>query len=157
MSRKTAESFVAHSGLVGNVVALKSHKSPKETNYKKVTFVDMQSNFRPIFTCRSPLQGCQMVCFKTKNPNLGKFWRALEWKMLVYFMTIWNIIHPFGIIYGRFVSLVVIWYIFLNLVRLDQEKSGNPASLRCRSSRSIRKKLFFTFIRKKKRLRELFS
>jgi hypothetical protein len=25
-----------------------------------------------------------MVYFQTKNPNLGKFWRALEWKMLVY-------------------------------------------------------------------------
>jgi hypothetical protein len=23
-------------------------------------------------------QGCQMVSFQTKNPNLGKFWRALE-------------------------------------------------------------------------------
>jgi hypothetical protein len=22
-------------------------------------------------------QGCQMVCLKTKNPNLGKFWRGL--------------------------------------------------------------------------------
>jgi hypothetical protein len=22
-------------------------------------------------------QGCQMVYFRTKNPNLGKFWRAL--------------------------------------------------------------------------------
>jgi hypothetical protein len=22
--------------------------------------------------------------FETKNPNLGKFWRALEWKRLVY-------------------------------------------------------------------------
>jgi hypothetical protein len=21
------------------------------------------------------VQGCQMVCFQTKNPNLGKFWR----------------------------------------------------------------------------------
>jgi hypothetical protein len=30
-------------------------------------------------------QGCQTVCFQTQNPNLGKFWRALEWKMLVYF------------------------------------------------------------------------
>jgi hypothetical protein len=38
-----------------------------------------------------------------KNRNLGKFWRALERKMLVYFMTIWNILRPFGIIYGRFV------------------------------------------------------
>jgi hypothetical protein len=29
-------------------------------------------------------QGCQMVCFQTKKTNLDKFWRALEWKMLVY-------------------------------------------------------------------------
>jgi hypothetical protein len=33
-------------------------------------------------------QGCQMVCFQTKNPNLDKFWRALDWKMLTYFMAI---------------------------------------------------------------------
>jgi hypothetical protein len=33
-------------------------------------------------------QGCQMVYFETKNPNLGKFWRTLEWKMLIYFMGI---------------------------------------------------------------------
>jgi hypothetical protein len=30
--------------------------------------------------------------FKPKNPNLGKFWRALEWNMFVYFMTICNIL-----------------------------------------------------------------
>jgi hypothetical protein len=28
-------------------------------------------------------QGCQLVCFQTKNPSLGKFWRALEFKLLV--------------------------------------------------------------------------
>jgi hypothetical protein len=46
---------------------------------------------------KRPDQGCQMDCFHTKNPNLGKFWKALEWKMLVcifygqmvYFMAIW--------------------------------------------------------------------
>jgi hypothetical protein len=36
-----------------------------------------------------------------KNRNLGKFWRALEWKVLVYIMTIWNILRPFGKTYGR--------------------------------------------------------
>jgi hypothetical protein len=46
--------------------------------------------------------------------------------MLVYVMTIWNILWPFGIIYGRLVWSVVICYIFPNLVCLDQEKSGNP-------------------------------
>jgi hypothetical protein len=26
-------------------------------------------------------QGCQMVSFQTKNPDLGKFWRGPNWKM----------------------------------------------------------------------------
>jgi hypothetical protein len=30
-----------------------------------------------------PKQGCQMVYFQTKNPNFCKFWRALDWKMLI--------------------------------------------------------------------------
>jgi hypothetical protein len=41
-----------------------------------------------------------MVYFQTKNTNFGKIWRALEWKILLYFVTIWNIVRPFGIIYG---------------------------------------------------------
>jgi hypothetical protein len=28
-------------------------------------------------------QGCQMVYLQPKNSNLGRFWRALQWKMLV--------------------------------------------------------------------------
>jgi hypothetical protein len=44
-----------------------------------------------------------MVYFQTKNPDLGKIWRALERKMLPYCMTIWNILVPFGVIYGRLV------------------------------------------------------
>jgi hypothetical protein len=41
-------------------------------------------------------QGCQMVFFDTKKSNLGIFLRALEWKTLVYFMDIWNIVRTFG-------------------------------------------------------------
>jgi hypothetical protein len=67
-----------------------------------------------------------MVCFQTKNSNLGKFWRALEWKIWLYFMTSRNILRPFGIIYGRLVKFAVILYIFPVLVCLDQENSGNP-------------------------------
>jgi hypothetical protein len=37
-----------------------------------------------------------MVHFHTKNPNLGKFWRALAWKMSEYFGAIWNIVHTLG-------------------------------------------------------------
>jgi hypothetical protein len=50
-------------------------------------------------------QGCQMVFFRTNNPNLGKFWMAFEWKMMVYFMVIWNILRSFGIFYGHLVML----------------------------------------------------
>jgi hypothetical protein len=56
-------------------------------------------------------QGCQMVCFQTKNPNLGKFWRVLQWKIFVYFMTIWSILRPLKVFYGHLVYFVVIWYI----------------------------------------------
>jgi hypothetical protein len=66
------------------------------------------------------IQGCQMVYFQTKNTNLGTLWRVLEWEMLLYFKIIWSILWPFCIIYGSLVKLVVIWYIFTILVRLDQ-------------------------------------
>jgi hypothetical protein len=56
-------------------------------------------------------QGCQMAYFETKIPNLGKFWRVLQWKMmvyliaiLVYFMAIWSIL-------VHFVNFVAIWYL----------------------------------------------
>jgi hypothetical protein len=75
-----------------------------------------------------------MVYFQTQKPNFGKIWRALEWKMLLIFMTIWNILLQFGIIYGLLVQFVVIWYnlwpfgtvcghlvYFSVLVCLDQE------------------------------------
>jgi hypothetical protein len=33
-------------------------------------------------------QGCQMEYFQTKSNNLGKFWRDLQWKMMVYLLSI---------------------------------------------------------------------
>jgi hypothetical protein len=45
-------------------------------------------------------QGCQMLCFHSKNSNLGMYWNALGWKMLVCFMVIWNLLWSFGIFYG---------------------------------------------------------
>jgi hypothetical protein len=41
-----------------------------------------------------------MVSFQTKNPNLGKFWRSLDWKMLIYFMAMWNIYRHLGYFTG---------------------------------------------------------
>jgi hypothetical protein len=57
-----------------------------------------------------------MVYFQTKNPNLGKFLRALERKMLIYFMVFWNILRTFGKFYDHLVRFVLIWYIFPALV-----------------------------------------
>jgi hypothetical protein len=69
-----------------------------------------QLGLQPVKTkwqARLPLEpDCQMVCFQTKNPNSGKFWRALEWKMLVLFIFIWNILQSFGIFCGH---LVMLW------------------------------------------------
>jgi hypothetical protein len=54
------------------------------------------------------LQGCQMIHFQTKSPNLGKFWSVLQLNMsvnfkankyilcyLVHFMAIWYILWLF--------------------------------------------------------------
>jgi hypothetical protein len=78
-------------------------------------------------------QGCQMVYFQTKNPNLGKFWRSMQWKMvdyfiaiwsifchLVYFIAIWYILWTFGIFYVYLVYFFLFWYVV-------PEKSGNLA------------------------------
>jgi hypothetical protein len=71
-------------------------------------------------------QGCQMVCFQTKNPNLGKFWRALDRKKLIYFMPIWNILQTFGMFHNHLLHFVFIWYIFSGSGIMYQEKSVNP-------------------------------
>jgi hypothetical protein len=67
-----------------------------------------------------------MVSFQTKNPNFGKFWRALHWKMLIYCLAIRNILQTFGIFYGQQDHFRVIWYIFTRFGMLYREKSGNP-------------------------------
>jgi hypothetical protein len=52
-------------------------------------------------------QGCQMVCFQTKNPNLGKFWRALHTLKIGYI----GILCPFGQFYADLGYFMTIWYI----------------------------------------------
>jgi hypothetical protein len=66
-------------------------------------------------------QGCQMFYFQTKKPILGEFWRSLDWKMLTYFVAIWNILRTFGIFYDHLVYFVLIWYIFFGFVTVYQE------------------------------------
>jgi hypothetical protein len=67
-----------------------------------------------------------MVYFQTKNPNLEKFWKFLQWKMFGIFRAILSISRPTGIFYGHLVRFVVTWYIFTRFGKLYREKSGNP-------------------------------
>jgi hypothetical protein len=60
------------------------------------------------------------------KPNLGKLWRVLQWKMLVYVNNTWSILRSFLKFYGHFVKFVVIWCIFPRFGILYKEKSGNP-------------------------------
>jgi hypothetical protein len=53
-----------------------------------------------------------MVYFQTKNPNLVKFWRVLQRKMLVNFMAILPILLPFGKVYGNLVCFAFILVYF---------------------------------------------
>jgi hypothetical protein len=65
-----------------------------------------------------------MVYFQTKNPYLGKFWCALDWKMFIYFMVfglfkeIWDILLPFGTFCINLVN-------FSSFGIMYREKSGN--------------------------------
>jgi hypothetical protein len=52
-----------------------------------------------------------MANFQTKNPDLGKSWRALQWKMLVRYMYIWSILLLFGMFCGHMIYGMVIWHI----------------------------------------------
>jgi hypothetical protein len=70
-----------------------------------------------------------MVYFDTNNPNLDKFRRALEWKMLVCFKTIWNLLRSFG------TPMYILWTFglasrhlvyFSRFGKFEANKSGNP-------------------------------
>jgi hypothetical protein len=83
----------------------------------------MRSNaevsFVVLFWQRYHCQRCQMAYFQTKNPDLGKFWRALKWKVQVYFMSIWFILWLFG-------TFKVIWHIFSPFWYVVPNKNWQP-------------------------------
>jgi hypothetical protein len=57
-----------------------------------------------------------MVTFRTKNHVLGKFWRALDGKILIYFRDILLSFGTFCVHLEHFSGLGIMY----------QEKSGNP-------------------------------
>jgi hypothetical protein len=87
------------------------------------------SNLRDERLVTGRVQGCQMAYFQNKNPNLGRLWRVLEWKMLVYFISIWSILRPFSIFFVLFGKFYNHLDIFPRFGVLYQEKSGNPGQV----------------------------
>jgi hypothetical protein len=72
-----------------------------------------------------------MVCFfQAKNPNLGKYFRALDWKMLMYFMAIGNILRAFVNFHDHLEHFVLIWYIFPVLVSRTKKNLATLISVR---------------------------
>jgi hypothetical protein len=69
-----------------------------------------------------------MVCFQTKNPNLGLFWRSLDWKMLTYFMSIWTILRTFGEILLQFGTFCVHLVHFFHFWYFVPTKIWQPCS-----------------------------
>jgi hypothetical protein len=71
-----------------------------------------------------PTVGCQRWSvsglpdgmFQTKSPNLGEFWRALEWTKLVFSRAIWTIYYGL-LVYFKAISP--------RFGILNKEKSGN--------------------------------
>jgi hypothetical protein len=62
-------------------------------------------------------QGCQMVYFRTKDPNLGKCLRALKLETVdisyghfEYFTDIWDILCPFCTVCVHLVHFLRFWY-----------------------------------------------
>jgi hypothetical protein len=58
-----------------------------------------------------------MVYFQSKNPNFGKFWSALGWKMLMFLWpSVCNILRNFWVLYdhlpGTFCVYLVHFYWF---------------------------------------------
>jgi hypothetical protein len=84
--------------------------------------------------------------FQTKNPNLGNFLRALDWKMLIYFMVMWNILQTFGLFYDHLVHFVFIWYILSGFGIMYQEKFDNPAPTHAQTSKVKRARLLLRTI-----------
>jgi hypothetical protein len=65
--------------------------------------------------------------FSNQNPILGKFWRVLFWKILVYFMaTVYNCQLPIGKFNGHLLHFVVIWYIFFSFWFIVPRKIWQP-------------------------------
>jgi hypothetical protein len=67
-----------------------------------IAFFSIENNRQNNETDTQQDAGLPDGLFQTKNPNLGKFWRALKWKILVPRYILW----PFEIYYHHLVYYI---------------------------------------------------
>jgi hypothetical protein len=80
-----------------------------------------------VYVCNVPtIRVARWFVFKPIWVNFGRPY--VDWKILIHFMAIWNILWRFGIFYDHLVHFVFIWYIFYSFGIMYQEKSGNPTN-----------------------------
>jgi hypothetical protein len=86
-----------------------------------------------------------MVYFQTKIPNWDKFWKVLQWKILVFLepfcLHILRTNVMYNVNYGHLVHFVVIWYIFSRFGMLYRVKSGNPVPPKIIETYMLKEKL----------------
>jgi hypothetical protein len=61
-------------------------------------------------------QGCRRRVARWCIFNLGKFWRVLQWAMLLNLLSISSNLLSYGLLYCHLVYFIAIWYIFPILV-----------------------------------------
>jgi hypothetical protein len=95
-------------------------------------FCASQSNWL-VFSRLTDIRGCQMAYFRTRNPNLGKFWRNLELQMFIYsvchyeyFTALWYILWHFGNFCGYLVHDYPLWYVLPRKIRQPSWHLGCP-------------------------------
>jgi hypothetical protein len=83
--------------LVRELRELKRFSRNKTRNYDRDSFISFCS-----YPNMDPGAGLPDVFFLNQKSQFGRFLRALDWKMLIYFMAIWNLLQTFGIFYDHF-------------------------------------------------------
>jgi hypothetical protein len=101
-SKPTTRTALAHRkhldlGVTGSSLLIKDLFYISSHNTAIQAICVYRDGFLNVVVLSYAVQGCQMVYFQTKNPNLGKLWSVLQRKMLVMFTPIWSILLPFGI------------------------------------------------------------
>jgi hypothetical protein len=77
-----------------------------------------------------------------KIPIWENILRATDWKILLYFLAVWNISWTFGIFYYHLEHFVIIWYIFPVLVPGTKKNLATPVVIQSYHHQNYRSNFF---------------